>query len=96
MSCALRRTIAIAAVLAALAVGAVGATAAPAYQYPAAFERSFLSSCNAASHGLSAKCLCALRWIERRYTYRQIVTIYLHDPSRMRSIMVSAVRACTR
>ena len=94
MSSALRRTVATAAILSALALGAVGATAAPAYQYPAAFERSFLASCNAASHGLNAKCLCALRWIERRYTYRQIVTIFLHDPARMRSIMVSAVRTC--
>ena len=70
------------------------AAAAPAYVYPAAFERAFMSSCSQTSGGMTAKCRCVLRWIERRYSYRQFVSIYLHDPARMRQIMQRGVSAC--
>jgi hypothetical protein len=86
----------LATVTAVLAVGAgsTSAAAAPAYDYPAAFERAFLSSCNAASGGMSGPCRCALRWIERHYSYKQFVSIYLNSPQRMRKIMLRAVNAC--
>ena len=91
-----RRFLAGAAVLLAVGAGSSAATAAPGYTYPPAFERAFLSSCKATSGGMSAPCRCALRWIERHYSYKQFVTIYLNNPKRTRTIMLQAVRACTR
>jgi len=75
---------------------ASSAGAQSSYDYPASFERAFMASCNASSGGMTSMCRCALRWIERRYTYRQIAWIFLHDKARMRKIMTSAAYACVR
>lgn len=45
---------------------------------------------------MTSMCHCALRWIEKRYTYRKLSWIYVHDKARMRKIMVSAAYACVR
>ena len=80
----------------ALLAGSSTAAARTAYDYPSSFERAFMSSCNTSSGGMTSMCRCALRWIERRYTYRQISWIYVHDRARMRKIMVNAAYACVR
>ena len=89
---------AIAAVILLLAfsIGSSTATARSANRWPAAFERSFLVNCNATSGGLVAACRCELRWLERRYTYRQITTIYLRDQARVIRILRRAALACKR
>lgn len=96
MRFALRHLLASAAILIAFGVASTGATAQAANRYPAVFEQAFLRSCSATSGGKTAMCRCALRWIERRYPYRRIIAIYLHDTARMRRVMFSAVFACTR
>jgi hypothetical protein len=96
MTSSIRRAVAGAIVLIALGVGSTSAAAGAANRYPPAFERAFIASCNATSGGMAGMCRCALRWIERHYTYRQVVAIYLHDQPRMRKIMLRAVLACTR
>jgi hypothetical protein len=93
---AARRSAAGLGLVIALAAACADASAASTYRYPPAFERSFLASCNASSGGMTTMCRCALRWIERRYTYRQFVSMYLHDATRMRRIMVRAAYACRR
>lgn len=75
---------------------ASGAGARSSHDYPASFERAFMASCNASSGGMTSMCRCALRWIELRYTYRQIAWIYVHDKARMRKIMTNAAYACVR
>ena len=92
----MRQALVLATVLLALLAGSSTAGARSAYDYPSSFERAFMSSCNASSGGMTSMCRCALRWIERRYTYRQISWIYVHDTARMRKIMVSAAYACVR
>jgi hypothetical protein len=72
----------------------VAASSAGARSYPPPFEHAFMSSCTATSGGKTSACRCALRWIERRYTYQKIVSVYMHDQARMRKIMLSAARAC--
>jgi hypothetical protein len=75
-------------------LAASSASAQTASDYPPSFERAFMSSCNASSGGMTSMCRCALRWIERRYTYRKLAWIYAHDKARMRKIMVSSASAC--
>jgi hypothetical protein len=81
-------------VLVALTAGSSTATARSEYRYPAAFERNFLANCNRTSHGQLAACRCALRWIERRYAYNEIVSYYLYDQPRMLRIVRRAALAC--
>ena len=75
---------------------APSASARGTYDYPSSFERAFMASCNASSGGKTSMCRCALRWIERRYTYRKLSWIYIHDKARMRKIMTNAAYACVR
>jgi hypothetical protein len=80
----------------ALAFGSSASTARGASGWPASFERSFLASCNATSGGRLAACRCELRWLERRYTYRQISTIFLRDRGRLLKVVTRAALACRR
>jgi hypothetical protein len=91
----MRQALVLGTVVLALIV-APSASARSTYDYPSSFERAFMSSCNASSGGMTSMCRCALRWIERRYTYRQIAWIFVHDKARMRKIMVNAAYACVR
>ena len=77
-----------------LALSAGAASARNESRYPASFEQAFLRSCNATSGGRTAACRCELRWLERRYTYRQIVSIFLHDKARLLRIITRAATAC--
>lgn len=90
----MRRAIAILVLLSALSVGGSNAAAQSENRWPTVFEQSFLVSCNATSGGRTADCRCELRWLERRYTYGQINTIYLHDLPRARRILTRAALAC--
>ncbi len=90
----MRRAIAILVLLSALSVGGSNAAAQSENRWPAVFEESFLVNCKAASGGLVAGCRCELRWLEKRYTYRQITTIFLRDQPRARRILTRAALAC--
>jgi hypothetical protein len=88
------RLLAVAAAVLALAVTASSAGAQQSYRYPRAFERAFMANCNATSGGMTATCRCALRWLERHYSYRRIIWLFVHDPARMRRISFRAISAC--
>lgn len=90
----MKRAIAALTLLLALSVGASNASARSANRWPADQERAFLVNCNATSGGHISACRCALRWLERRYTYQQIATVYLHDQVRFRRILIRAIVAC--
>jgi len=89
-----RTFIATAVAVSTLLLGAGAASASSQARYPAAFETSFMRSCNATSGGMTAACRCELRWLERHYSYRQVVTIFLHDKARMLRIVTRAALAC--
>jgi hypothetical protein len=91
----MRRSLAALVVFLALSVGSSVATARSENRWPAVQEHAFLVNCYATSGGKVAACRCELRWLERRYTYRQIATIFLHDQPRMRRIIIRAARACS-
>jgi hypothetical protein len=63
-------------------------------RWPAIQERAFLVNCNATSGGKIAACRCELQWLERRYTYAQVATMYLHNRNRMVAIILRASAAC--
>jgi hypothetical protein len=88
------RALTILSLAVALAVGASAAAAAPAAPYPAAFERAFIASCTQGRSDLRSMCRCALTWLERRYTYRRLVSIYRNEPVKFRRIALAAVMAC--
>jgi hypothetical protein len=81
---------------AALAVGSSTSPAQGANGWPASFEHSFLASFRVTSGGQLAACRCELRWLEQRYTYRQISTIFLRDRARLMKIVTRAALACRR
>jgi hypothetical protein len=62
--------------------------------WPAVEEKSFLVNCNATSGGQLPRCRCELLWLERRFTYGKIATIYLHDQTRLRAILLRGLAAC--
>jgi hypothetical protein len=82
--------------LLALTVGASAATARTANKWPAAAEHAFLVNCYRTSGGRVAACKCELHWLERRYTLKQISSIFLHDPVRSQRIILKAALACRR
>ena len=92
----MKRSAAALVVVLALGIATPAATARTANRWPRLQERAFLASCKITSHGRVAVCRCALTWLERRYTYRQIAAIFLHDKTRMARIVVRAVLACRR
>jgi hypothetical protein len=89
------RALAVLAVaVALLALAGTRASAHPAAAYPPAFERAFMASCMQGRVELRSMCRCALTWLERRYTYRRLVSIYRNEPARFRRIALAAVMAC--
>jgi hypothetical protein len=80
----------------ALTAGAPAADARPANRYPVPFEQAFMRSCTQARSDMVAMCRCALRWLERRYTYQRLVSIFRNDPRRFSRIALAAVTACRR
>ena len=40
------------------------------------------------------RCGCALRWLERRYSYARMTYIYKHRPQLLGRIMQRSVLAC--
>lgn len=88
------RPLIVAVLFVALGVAVSTADAQSRNRWPAVEEQSFLVNCEATSGGKVANCKCALNWLERRYTYRQIATLYLHDQPRLRPILLRAVAAC--
>jgi hypothetical protein len=75
-------------------VAAGSSTAARASRWPAAEEKAYMSNCKRTSHGQAAICLCTLRALERRYTDRQIATLYLKKPAQFTAVMRRTVLAC--
>ena len=75
-------------------VAAGAASAARASRWPAAEERAYMTNCKRTSHGMTAMCLCTLRALERRYTSRQIASLYLHKQAQFTAIMRRTVLAC--
>lgn len=92
----MRRTLPLILVFFALSLGAFTAPAGTATSspWPAVQERAFLANCKITSHGNVTGCRCELHWLEARYSFRQISTIYLHDKRRMIRIMLRAAAAC--
>ena len=90
----MRHALAVMTVLAALAVASSAGAALRQSRWPASFERAFLVNCTATSNGMTSACQCELRALERRYTYRQLATIYLHDQVRLRAILLRTARTC--
>ena len=88
---AVSRVLVVAVFLVALSVAAPAAGAQSRNRWPAVQEQSFLVNCEATSGGKTTECKCALTWLERRYTYRQIASLYLHDQPRLRPILLRAV-----
>jgi hypothetical protein len=76
--------------------GAGSSAARGTERYPAFFERTFMQGCSATSGGRATMCRCALRWLERHYSYTALLTIYRHDRARFNTIAVRAIRACIR
>jgi hypothetical protein len=68
---------------------AVRPASATANRWPVASEHSFLRNCYLTSGGRIASCRCELAWLERRFTYRGITAIYLHDQIRLRPILAT-------
>ena len=91
---AVNRLLVILSLLVTLGVGCPVAGAQSRNRWPATEERAFLVNCQATSGGKVAACKCALSWLERRYKYGQIASIYLHDQARLRRILLRAVAAC--
>jgi len=73
---------------------AAGPASAAPNRWPVAGEHSFLRSCYLTSGGRIAGCRCELAWLERRFTYRGITALYLHDQIRLRPILVHAALSC--
>jgi hypothetical protein len=73
---------------------AVGPASATPNRWPLASEHSFLRSCYLTSGGRIAGCRCELAWLERRFTYRGITALYLHDQTRLRPILAHAALSC--
>jgi hypothetical protein len=91
----MRYTLAAAALLASLAVAGSAQATVRAARWPASFEHAFLVNCNATSHGQIARCRCELQSLERHYTYRTLASIYLHDQTRLRAILLRTARGCS-
>ena len=93
----MKRAVAVVGLALALFAGvASSAGARPATRYPASFERAFMSSCTQGRAELKPMCRCALAWLERRYSYQRLVSIYRNEPARFRRVAVAAVKACLR
>lgn len=87
---------ALAATVISLGVTAATAGARSAGTYPPQFEHQFMRGCGATSGGRVALCRCALRWLERRYSYAALISLYRLHPVRYRRVAVRAVLACIR
>lgn len=90
----MKRSLAAVVVLLGLTLGSSAATARPENRWPPAAERAFLTNCYRTSGGDVAGCKCELHWLERRFTTKQIASIFLHDPVRARKIIVKSALAC--
>ena len=90
------RVVSIALFFALSACSAASATRNAATRWPAQGEHSFIVSCTATSGGATAACRCELQWLERRYTYSRIISIYLKDQMRMRAAILRGAAACVK
>ena len=90
------RVVAAAILLALGTCSAAAATRDASPRWPRNAERSFITSCDATSGGAVAFCRCELQWIERRYSYTQITSIYLHNTTRLRATLLRAAAACVQ
>jgi hypothetical protein len=82
------------AVVIAIAMPAA-ASARSSYQWPRVDERGYLTGCDATS-GNAALCRCQLRWLERRYTYKQFTGLYLHHRKTLILALTKASLACIK
>jgi hypothetical protein len=80
-------------IIVSLAAALVAPTAeAKRNRWPVSEERDFVVQCM--SHGAGRYCNCTLVWLQNRYTYRQIVSIFTTQPTRFAQIVDRAVHAC--
>jgi hypothetical protein len=79
-----------------LSLGAPAAFGGATYQWPLIQERAFIANCNRTSGGMGAYCRCELRWLEARYTFRQISALYLSGGTQLRRVVLRSAAACLR
>jgi hypothetical protein len=87
----------VATFVAALALAFTAAAHATAnYKWSHAQEAAVLQGCISNGRGNSNLfCVCTLRWLERRYSWSRLATIYLRRPVYYTGVIaVNASRAC--
>ncbi len=89
----MKRSIALTTLLVALMLASSG-RAATSTRWPTTQEHAFLVNCNATSHGMLAACRCELQALERRYTFRSMADLYLHDQARLRAVLLRTALSC--
>jgi hypothetical protein len=90
----MKKAILIALALFALAAPAAEASSTKLNKYPLSFRRAFIVSCMSNGGG-GSYCICAMRWIQRRYTYAQFARIYRTQPVRLATIVQKAGYTCS-
>lgn len=70
-----------------------GASARADYRWPRWEERDFVLSCMGKGSS-GGRCVCALHWLERRYSYKRMVYIMNNRPVLLARIIDRASAAC--
>lgn len=63
------------------------------YRWPRSQESGFIVSCLAKGSS-GAFCICALRWLERRYSFQRITYVVKYEPVLFARIIDRARNAC--
>jgi hypothetical protein len=80
-----------------IALGAAStASARGSYVWPSADQRAYQAGCARTSGGNVALCRCQMKWLERRYSYRQMSALYLHHRKALILAITKASLACIK
>jgi hypothetical protein len=64
--------------------------------WPRGQEQSFVASCVAEPNATPSYCVCALHWLEDRYTYAQVAHMYRYEPVKLKRAILRSGAACIR